>query len=91
MKKISKIMLSALFCATCLGTVACSPESEKTNPQTSEVKTNVEGIIFSGETCVYDGNSHSLEVTGLPNGVNVTYENNDQVNAGTYEVIAKLT
>ncbi|MBR3617151.1 MAG: leucine-rich repeat domain-containing protein [Acholeplasmatales bacterium] len=91
MKKISKIMLSALFCVTCLGTVACSPESEKTNPQTSEVKTNVEGIVFSGETCVYDGNSHSLEVTGLPNGVNVTYENNDQVNAGTYEVIAKLT
>ena len=39
----------------------------------------------------YDGNAHSLEIEGqLPNGVEVEYENNNKINAGTYTVVAKF-
>ena len=49
-------------------------------------------VDFFGDIVKYDGNVHSLEIKGqLPNGVVVEYENNDQVNAGTYTVIAKFT
>jgi hypothetical protein len=37
---------------------------------------------------VYDGEEHFLEVTGLPEGVSVRYENNGHTNAGYYEVLA---
>lgn len=48
-------------------------------------------IEFFGDIVQYDGTVHSLEVKGqLPNGVEVEYENNNQVNSGTYTVIAKF-
>ena len=38
---------------------------------------------------MYDGTSKSLELEGvLPEGVTVSYTNNNKINAGTYEVIA---
>ena len=50
------------------------------------------GIEFEGKTVTYDGNEYSLAIAGtLPQGVEVTYENNNQTNAGTYEVIAIFT
>ncbi len=49
----------------------------------------VEGITFEGLTVTYDGNTHPLKIKGdLPAEVSVRYENNDQVNAGEYEVKA---
>ncbi|PTN07904.1 putative secreted protein (Por secretion system target) [Mangrovibacterium marinum] len=36
----------------------------------------------------YNGTSYELTVTGLPEGASVSYENNQQVNAGTYPVTA---
>ena len=47
-------------------------------------------LVFESKEYTYDGNAHSLEVTGLPEGVNVLYENNSNINVGEYEVIAKL-
>ena len=47
---------------------------------------------FLGDEVTYDGNVHSLVVSGtIPSGVTITYENNDKVNAGTYVVIAKFS
>ena len=41
---------------------------------------------------VYDGTAKRLFVNEeIPDGVKVTYENNAQINAGTYEVVAKVT
>ena len=49
-------------------------------------------IEFIGVEVTYDGNVHSIAITGdLPDGVTVEYENNDQTNAGTYVVTAKFS
>ena len=52
-------------------------------------KASIEGISFSGDTVTYDGKEHSLNIEGeLPNGVYVSYSNNNHINAGTYTVTA---
>ena len=51
----------------------------------------LDDIIFDDKTYNYDRQQHSLTVVGaLPEGVNLTYENNDQIDVGVYEVIAKF-
>ena len=53
---------------------------------------NIEGVTFNDQTFIYDGNKHSVEVSGeLPEGVSVNYSNNNQTNAGTYIVTARLS
>ena len=52
---------------------------------------DMSGVVFEGKTVTYDGNTHPLEATNLPAGVSVSYENNDQTNAGTHTVVAKFT
>ncbi|WP_163709377.1 HYR-like domain-containing protein [Mangrovibacterium lignilyticum] len=47
-------------------------------------------VTLANGTFTYDGATHSLAVAGLPAGASVSYENNDQVNAGTYEVTATV-
>lgn len=50
---------------------------------------DVSGILFENSTEVYDRTRHELAVQGtLPQGVSVSYENNGQISAGTYEVKA---
>ncbi len=58
-----------------------------------KVKLNYDmnGVTFANKTVTYNGQSHSICATGLPEGVSVTYENNGQTDAGTYEIIAKFT
>ena len=52
-------------------------------------KAPITGITLESNTFTYDGQTHKIEIQGkLPNGVTVTYENNDQINAGTYKVKA---
>lgn len=52
---------------------------------------DMSGITFADESVTYDGQAHSLAISGdLPTGVTVTYEGNDKVNAGTYTVTAKF-
>lgn len=70
--------------------------SEEPQPIEWEIKKaeyDEDGIIFMGATVTYDGEPHALAVKDgtLPEGVTVTYENNDQVKAGEYEVVAKFT
>ena len=49
-------------------------------------------VIFEDTTFTYDGTEKRIEITGeLPEGVNVSYENNIQINSGEYEVVAKFT
>ena len=52
---------------------------------------SIEGITFTGNTITYDEKAHSIYIEGtLPNGVTVSYENNDQTNVGEYVVTAKF-
>ena len=54
---------------------------------------NLDGVVsFNSETVNYDRETHSLKVEGKkPENVKVTYENNDQVAAGEYKVIAHFS
>ena len=48
-------------------------------------------VSLESKTVNFDGNIHSLAITGdLPSNVQVSYENNDQKYAGEYEVIARF-
>ena len=50
----------------------------------------INGIVFENSTVIYDGHEHSIFVT--PNSVselfNISYEGNEQINAGIYTVTA---
>jgi hypothetical protein len=55
-------------------------------------KSSLSGISFSGSTVTYDGNPHSLSIAGtLPSGVTVSYTNNGQTDAGSYDVVAHFS
>ena len=50
------------------------------------------GVIFNDQTFVYDGHQKSIAIEGIiiPNGIEVTYTNNYQVEVGNYVVTAYL-
>lgn len=53
---------------------------------------DMRGITFTGEVVEFDGNTHSLAISGeLPDGVSVSYLNNDKLHVGDYSVTAKFT
>ena len=54
-------------------------------------KATFKGITFEGGTFDYDGEAHSIYVTGAPSFATVTYTNNNQVNAGAYTVKATIS
>ena len=77
-------------------TVVPTPEPQPTpqptpTPAPVITKEMLEAAIFEGDQVDYDGEVHSLEVTNVPDGVEVTYKNNDKVNPGNYYVSATLT
>ena len=52
----------------------------------------ITGITFDDKEFQYDGDPHSLEVSGeIPSGVSVIYSNNEKTNSGSYTVSAKLS
>lgn len=49
-------------------------------------------VQFNSDSFAYDGEPHSLEITGtLPDHVTVSYNNNNQKEIGDYEVAAQFT
>ena len=52
---------------------------------------DITGVTFEGNSFTYDGEAHSLTVTGLPEGAKVTYDNNGQITAGSYPVTATIS
>jgi extracellular elastinolytic metalloproteinase len=51
----------------------------------------INGVSFENGTFTYNGNPHSIFVSGLPSDATVTYTNNGQINAGSYTVTALVT
>ncbi len=43
------------------------------------------------DSFVYTGKDFSVELTGIPEGVSVTYENNSKIAAGKYQAVANFT
>ena len=53
------------------------------------LKSDIQGLSFVDKTVVYNGQVQSIAITGtVPQGVEVTYDNNGKTNAGEYEVTA---
>jgi len=54
-------------------------------------KADIACLIFNDATFIYDGTPKSAFIQGeLPNGIEVKYINNNQTNAGDYEIIASI-
>ena len=52
---------------------------------------DMSSVEFNDDVVTYDRQSHSLAIQGnLPAAVSVSYENNNQIDVGEYEVIAKF-
>lgn len=60
-------------------------------------KENFTGLSFADDTCTYDGEAHTLAVTGLPEGAKAEYTSEDfdkdgkAIDAGTYNITATVT
>lgn len=52
---------------------------------------NFEGLGFEDKSVMYDGQAHSLEVTGVPDFAKVSYTANSFTEVGVYEVTATVT
>lgn len=51
----------------------------------------IANLSFEDKSFSYDGNLHSIYVNGeVPNGVSISYENNDHIQEGEYEVVATI-
>ncbi|RZM22094.1 MAG: T9SS type A sorting domain-containing protein, partial [Pedobacter sp.] len=59
--------------------------------QLTITKANITGVTFADANFAYNGTAKSLSVNGLPTGASVVYTDNDNTNAGTYTVKAKVT
>ena len=83
MKKMSKFYVCLLtMIAFPIGLASCGTTTEKLDYDMSNVK-------FEDKTVTYDGNEHTLEITGtLPDGVSVSYTNNKLTEVGSIEVTA---
>ncbi|MCP1996392.1 MBG domain-containing protein [Flavobacterium sp. HSC-61S13] len=54
-------------------------------------KASITGISFSSVTIPYDGSAKSIYISGnLPATAVVTYQNNGQINLGTYPIVASI-
>ena len=87
-----KTHLSLLLAAilTVIATVMCACDGG--NTQGSENKLLQFGDVkFESAEFTYDGQPHSLSVTGdIPQGTNIEYKNNARTDAGSYTVSATL-
>ncbi|SFS46515.1 T9SS type B sorting domain-containing protein [Sphingobacterium wenxiniae] len=54
-------------------------------------KADFAGITFDDKTVTYDGSAHSIFVSNAPTDATVIYTNNNQINAGTYTVMATVS
>lgn len=52
---------------------------------------DMSGVVFVDKTVTYNGESHSITATNLPNGVTAQYTGNNQINADEYTITATFT
>ena len=89
--KINRILIIMIL--MCFTLVSCdNNDNNKTkDPVNSELMDAVNLLKFDNKTVDYDGKYHSIYLKGeLPEGIQVEYINNNQINPGIYQVSAKL-
>ena len=55
------------------------------------IKASFANIVFENQSFDYDGQSHSIYVTGAPDDATITYKNNDKTSVGVYTVTATIS
>ena len=81
MKKLTTTLVVILLAAVMLTFTACN--ISVSTPYT------MEGLSFTDATFAYDGQPHTITVSGLPTGASVTYSpSNTQTEPGTYTIVA---
>ena len=69
-------------CDICGETLEVTPPEDETP--------DLSAVVFADKTVVYNGEVQSIEAVGVPEGVLVSYVNNNKKDAGTYEVTASF-
>lgn len=79
-------------CGTAYATVTVNDQEFTVEFKIVPATVDMTGVSFLAQTFPYDGQEHSLAITGtLPEGVSVIYEGNGRTNAGSQNVTAKFT
>ena len=94
MKTIIKkfMILALLVLAATFLTVGCSKSPKNPTPSNEPSLKNFTTINFGDVTLDYDGNTHTIEATGVPEGATVEYTNAGPfVNAGEYNISVKVS
>ncbi|MCM1195325.1 MAG: DUF5050 domain-containing protein, partial [Firmicutes bacterium] len=83
-----KLLFSLIIVLTVVATLLIACENNNNPPTEKEFN----GIVFEDMTVTYDGQEHSLTVSGnIPDGANVVYENNKGREEGTYNAKATVS
>ena len=83
------LVLPLLFCGACSEeTIAPNNTNESESGTALKEFSNAK---FVNKTFTYDGQPHSIVVTGVPTGTDIAYTNNVQTKVGRYKATAKLT
>lgn len=93
MHKITKILLF-LVASTSISLLGCGNQGGGDDPTPTPpivVKKDFSGISFNDASFTYDGEKHSIYVSGAPDFANVSYVNNEQINIGSYIVTATIS
>ena len=86
--KHSKLLQAVLVISNLICLASCQNPNNSSN-----ASENVETLtlVMEDKVVTYDGKSHSLAVSNLPEGATVVYSNNEQVEPGKYVVHAQVT
>ncbi|MDY4787845.1 MAG: MBG domain-containing protein [Bacilli bacterium] len=90
MKKISLLMFLALFLVSCGPTNQNTSSPSSSSSPSSELK-EFSNLTFNSKEVTYDGSAHSLIVNNAPNDASIIYQNNEHIDAGTYNVSATVS
>lgn len=87
-KYLFYIMLAMVFAVTL---AACNEENEQGNEPVEITRDLLNSLVFENGVFDYDGEVKSIYVKDVPAGVEVSYDNNDKVEPGSYTVSAFLS
>ena len=89
MKNIKRFFVYFLFIF--VGLVISGCEFSGNEDVENAILSQISKLKFNDLEVTYDGNEYSIYLEGdIPENIEVTYENNYQINAGTYKVTALL-
>mgnify|MGYP002517742936 CR=1 FL=1 len=92
MPKHKKIMSIISLLSIALPLASCDkPNTDKVvidDSTVSEDESVLNSIVFNSKTFTYDGMSHTLEATNIPDGILVSYTGNNKTEPGEWNVTA---